>query len=57
VCSSDLFLRHAIETNDNMPAYAVDRLQDALNEKKVAMNGTTIGVLGLAYKADIDDLR
>lgn len=52
-----VFLRHAIETNDNMPAYAVDRLQDALNKKKVAMNGTTIGVLGLAYKADIDDLR
>lgn len=52
-----VFLRHAIQTNDNMPLYAVDRLQDALNEKKIAMNGTTIGVLGLAYKADIEDLR
>jgi UDP-N-acetyl-D-glucosamine dehydrogenase len=52
-----VFLRHAIATNDNMPLYAVDRLQDALNEQKIAMNGTIIGVLGLAYKADIDDLR
>ncbi len=52
-----VFLRHAIETNDNMPLYAVDRLQDALNEKKIAMNGITVGVLGLAYKANVSDLR
>ena len=40
-----------------MPAYAVELLQDALNTVKLPLNGTRVGVLGLAYKADIDDLR
>lgn len=51
------FLKLAIETNDNMPEYAVDRLQDALNDVRLPMKGTTIGVLGLAYKANVEDRR
>jgi len=51
------FLKLAIETNDNMPEYTVERLQDALNENKTAMKGTVVGVLGLAYKANVDDMR
>lgn len=51
------FLKIAREINNSMPLYTVELLQDALNEKKKALNGTTVGVLGLAYKANIDDLR
>lgn len=51
------FLKIAREINNSMPLYTVELLQDALNEKKKALNGTVVGVLGLAYKANIDDLR
>ena len=51
------FLRLAREINNNMPSYTVEALQDALNLVKLPMNGTTVGVLGLAYKANIDDIR
>ncbi len=51
------FLRLAREINNSMPAYTVELLQDALNELKIAMNGAKIGVLGISYKANIDDVR
>jgi nucleotide sugar dehydrogenase len=51
------FLKIAREINNSMPAYTVELLQDALNTVKLPLNGTKIGVLGLAYKANIDDLR
>lgn len=51
------FLKIAREINNSMPAYTVELLQDALNTVKLPLNGTRIGVLGLAYKANIDDLR
>lgn len=51
------FLKIAREINNNMPAYTVEILQDALNMIKLPLNGTVVGVLGLAYKANVDDLR
>jgi nucleotide sugar dehydrogenase len=51
------FLRLAREINNGMPDYTVELLQDALNMVKLPMNGTSVGVLGLAYKANIDDVR
>lgn len=51
------FLKIAREINNSMPEYTVEKLQDALNLVKLPMNGTTIGVLGLAYKANVDDTR
>ena len=51
------FLRLAREINNDMPAYTVELLQDALNEVKLPINGTSVGVLGIAYKANIDDVR
>ena len=51
------FLRQAREINNFMPEYTVELLQDALNTVKKPINGTKIGVLGLAYKANIADLR
>lgn len=51
------FLKIAREINNSMPAYTVELLQDCLNQVKLPVNGTTIGVLGLSYKANIDDVR
>lgn len=51
------FLKIAREINNGMPAYTVELLQDALNQVKLPLNGTIVGVLGLSYKANIDDVR
>ncbi|MFZ5982223.1 MAG: nucleotide sugar dehydrogenase [Patescibacteria group bacterium] len=51
------FLRIAREINNSMPSYAVELLQDALNEIKLPMKGTKVGLLGISYKANVDDVR
>lgn len=43
--------------NDKMPEYCVDRAAKVLNRTKKALNGSRVLVLGVAYKADIDDYR
>ena len=45
------------EINTGMPEYVVDRAMKVLNQNKTAMNGAKVLVLGVAYKADIDDYR
>jgi UDP-N-acetyl-D-glucosamine dehydrogenase len=45
------------EINTGMPEYVVDRAMKVLNRNKTAMNGAKVLVLGVAYKADIDDYR
>lgn len=51
------FLRLSREINNSMPVYAVELLKDALNEVKLPLNGTAVGIMGVAYKANIDDVR
>ena len=51
------FIRIGREINNSMPAYAVTLLSDALNHIGKAINGTKIGVLGVAYKANLGDKR
>lgn len=51
------FLKIAREINNGMPGYTVELLQDALNTVKLPVNGTRVGVLGLSYKANVDDVR
>ncbi len=51
------FLRTSRSINNSMPSYTVELLQDKLNEVKMPLNGTKVGVLGIAYKPNIDDDR
>lgn len=51
------FIELAGEINTNMPHYVVERVMDALNNRKKSLKGSKVLVLGLAYKKDIDDLR
>jgi UDP-N-acetyl-D-glucosamine dehydrogenase len=51
------FIDLASEINSEMPALVVQRVDQALNEKRKPLNGSRILVLGVAYKRDIDDMR
>jgi len=51
------FIELAGEINTAMPHHVVGAVSSALNERKKALNGATVLVLGVAYKRDIDDLR
>src|SRR3954453_9444958 len=54
---STRFIELAGEVNHSMPAYVVDRLVHALNERSRSARGSRVLVLGLAYKPDVDDVR
>ncbi|HEY0021086.1 MAG TPA: nucleotide sugar dehydrogenase [Longimicrobium sp.] len=47
----------ASEINGEMPGFVVRKVADSLNNARKAINGSTVLVLGVAYKRDIDDLR
>ena len=51
------FIELAGEINTQMPAYVIEKLTQALNERGKSVKGSKILVLGLAYKPDIDDPR
>ncbi len=43
--------------NDRMPEYCVERGSKILNQFRKSLNGSTVLILGVAYKQDIDDYR
>ena len=51
------FIELAGQVNRAMPEYVVQRTMIALNEAGKAVKGSKILLLGLAYKADVDDMR
>jgi len=51
------FIQLAEEINFGMPAYVLNKVVDALNDRKKPLNGSKVLVLGVAYKPDVDDLR
>jgi UDP-N-acetyl-D-glucosamine dehydrogenase len=51
------FIELAGHVNSSMPAYVVERVSDALNSRRKAINGSRIHVYGVAYKRDVGDVR
>ena len=51
------FIELAGEINTAMPEYVVHRAAEALNEDCKPVKGSRVLVVGLAYKADVDDER
>jgi nucleotide sugar dehydrogenase len=51
------FIELAGEINTAMPQYVVNRVSAVLNSRRKAVNGSRILVVGLAYKANVDDDR
>ena len=51
------FVELANDINNHMPDYVVRRLVEALNRHRKAVNGSTVLLLGLAYKKNTGDAR
>jgi len=51
------FIELAGHINAGMPHYVVEKVAEALNTKRKAVNGSDILIAGIAYKRDIDDMR
>lgn len=51
------FIELAGEINTSMPQYVINRLAEALNEHGKPIKGSKVGILGMAYKKDVDDHR
>lgn len=47
----------AEEINKAAPLYVAERVWQALNDAKVAVNGATVLLLGITYKPDVSDCR
>jgi UDP-N-acetyl-D-glucosamine dehydrogenase len=54
---STRFIELAGEINTSMPRYVIDRVAEALNRIGKPLRGSRIGILGVAYKKDVDDPR
>lgn len=51
------FIELAGEINTSMPQHVIRKLAEALNTQKKPLNGSKILLVGLAYKANVDDDR
>jgi UDP-N-acetyl-D-glucosamine dehydrogenase len=51
------FISLAEEVNSRMPEHVVQLVSDGLNDERKAMKGSTVLLLGVAYKKDINDVR
>jgi UDP-N-acetyl-D-mannosaminuronic acid dehydrogenase/UDP-N-acetyl-D-glucosamine dehydrogenase len=51
------FIELANDVNEHMPAHVVNRITHLLNDERLAVNGSRILVLGLAYKKNTGDMR
>jgi UDP-N-acetyl-D-glucosamine dehydrogenase len=51
------FIELAGKINENMPYFCLEKITRALNSQEKAVNGSTVHLVGVAYKADVGDLR
>ena len=47
----------ATEINGQMPTFTIERIVDALNDRRMSLKGSKILALGVSYKRDSNDLR
>ena len=47
----------ASEINSGMPRHVVQKVVDALNDRRKSVNGSRVVMIGVAYKRDVDDTR
>ncbi len=51
------FIELAGEINTSMPKYVISKVAEALNQARKPISGSKILIVGLAYKANVDDDR
>jgi UDP-N-acetyl-D-glucosamine dehydrogenase len=54
---TDRFIELAGDINNAMPRHVIDLAAAALNEKGQSLKGSTVGVVGVAFKPNISDAR
>ena len=54
---ADRFVELAGDINAAMPRHVADLVADALNDRGRSLNGARVGVLGVAFKANVGDPR
>lgn len=54
---STRFIELAGEVNGAMPDYVIGKIKSALNDRFKSVRGSSILVLGIAYKPNVDDMR
>lgn len=50
------FIRLALQTNASMPEYVLERAHDVMREHGIT-DSSKVGIYGLTYKEDVDDIR
>ena len=51
------FIELAGKVNENMPYFCLEKITRALNSQEKAVKGSRVHLVGVAYKADVGDLR
>jgi UDP-N-acetyl-D-glucosamine dehydrogenase len=51
------FIELAGKVNENMPYFCLEKITRALNSQEKAVKGSHVHLVGVAYKADVGDLR
>jgi UDP-N-acetyl-D-glucosamine dehydrogenase len=51
------FIPLAEEINQSMPGHVIRLISDALNDRKICLNGARILAMGVAYKRGVGDIR
>jgi UDP-N-acetyl-D-glucosamine dehydrogenase len=51
------FVELAGKINENMPYFCLEKIRRALNSQERAVKGSRVYLVGVAYKADVGDLR
>ena len=54
---SPRFIDLASEVNSAMPSYVVERIASSLNQDQLSINGSSIFIVGVSYKPDVNDIR